>query len=84
MEERDSMSKRQKVDLPRGQLTLEQILERRQRLLDIEARELEAMRREQQRDRAEAEAGRRKRALEAAVESKTRGSMKLPKLVRGT
>jgi hypothetical protein len=77
-------SKRQKHDLPRGQLTLEQLLERRSQRLLAEARELEALRREMERERRERDEQRKKRASEAILESNERGSMKLPKLVRGT
>jgi len=77
------MAKRQKLDLPRGQLTLEQLLERRSQRLLAEAREIAALKREMDRERREMEEQRKKRAMEAILESRERGSMKLPKLIRG-
>ena len=68
--------------LTRGQLTLEQLFARRERLVDIERRELAAMHREQARENAEATERRKRRAVEAAAESVARGSMRLPKLVK--
>jgi len=75
------MSKKRVLELQAGQLTIEQVLERRK--LRLEARELEAMRREAARDRRENELRRVNRAREAAVESQERGSMTLPRMIRG-
>ena len=48
-----------------------------------EAREIAALKREMDRERREMEEQRKKRAMEAILESRERGSMKLPKLIRG-
>jgi hypothetical protein len=75
--------KRKHIELPTGQLTLKQLYERRDRILEIEARELAAMRREAERERAELSRQRERRAVEAEREARARGSMTLPRMIRG-
>jgi len=75
------MSKKRPIELPTGQLTIKQMLERRK--LRLERLELDAMRREAAREREEMVMRRVNRASEAAVESRERGSMSLPRMIRG-
>jgi hypothetical protein len=75
------MSKKRPIELPTGQLTIKQMLERRK--LRLERLEHEAMRREAAREREEMVMRRVARAREAAIESRERGSMTLPRMVRG-